>query len=887
MKKLLTILFTLMLASSYGLNLTYYVSNAGNDLNSGFAGSPWRTIAKVNSFALAAGDRVLFNKGDTWHEAIIISRNGTAGNPIFYGAYGTGANPVITGFTSVTSWTNLGSNIWESTASVSGLNDLNLVVINGVNTAMGRTPNTGSTYAYFGFTTVAPWTITSPSVPVGTTNWTGADIVIRHNNFIETRDLVTAHSGTTLTYQSTLPRELLRTGFGFFIENDVRTLDQQNEWYYNPGSKKIRIYSTGPPTGVQVSTLDTLVYMVARSNITFDNISFTGSNRRAFFIGSSSNITIQNCTLDYHGIYAVWGGNNFGVSSNNFRFVSNTVNHTGGQAIDLQNEFTNPYIGYNSFKNTGVIPGMFKIPKQPFSRWDQAYGSIMCTGTNGLHVEYNTFDSSGYTQIHFTGNNTQINNNYCQHWNMILMDGGAVYTWTGPGTPTNASTIRDNILVNAPGSLFGTDGLEAVPLVHGIYTDDNTANTRIYRNTTANIAHSGIYIHQTHESLIRDNTSYNNGIQQVLFEYRDYAIRNDTSKNNIWFAKTLTQTTAKFQSIDRTPLGIGDIPQFFTSLDSNYYTKPIDEVSTPANTSPVEVNLDNTNFHHYTLAQWKTFIGPVFDAHSTKAPKAVTHTDSLRFEYNATSSPVTIPLPYNYIDVRNVSYNGTITLQPWTSAVLIQNGGITGGSNILPVASAGPDQVITLPTNSVSLTGSGTDADGTIVSYAWVKLSGTGGTITSPSSASTTFTGLTAGTYTLQLTVTDNSGGTGVNTIDITVNASNVNPVSNAGPDQSITLPQNWVNVSGSASDADGTVISYAWTQTAGPAAVITSPGTAATSITGMNSITTYTFVLTVTDNQGATNSNSINIVVNSATPPGTLQNFFITKDNKIYRPIL
>ena len=44
--------------------------------------------------------------------------------------------------------------------------------------------------------------------------------------------------------------------------------------------------------------------------------------------------------------------------------------------------------------------------------------------------------------------------------------------------------------------------------------------------------------------------------------------------------------------------------------------------------------------------------------------------------------------------------------------------------NIPPVANAGIDQTITLPTNIVLLNGSGTDADGTIVSYAWTKISG-------------------------------------------------------------------------------------------------------------------------------------------------------------------
>lgn len=100
-------------------------------------------------------------------------------------------------------------------------------------------------------------------------------------------------------------------------------------------------------------------------------------------------------------------------------------------------------------------------------------------------------------------------------------------------------------------------------------------------------------------------------------------------------------------------------------------------------------------------------------------------------------------------------------------------------SNVSPSANAGTDQTITLPTSSVTLSGSGTDSDGTISGYAWTKISGTGGTIVSPSSASTSVTGLTAGTYVFRLTVTDNNSATGTDDITITVNSAPSNPPTN------------------------------------------------------------------------------------------------------------
>jgi hypothetical protein len=76
-----------------------------------------------------------------------------------------------------------------------------------------------------------------------------------------------------------------------------------------------------------------------------------------------------------------------------------------------------------------------------------------------------------------------------------------------------------------------------------------------------------------------------------------------------------------------------------------------------------------------------------------------------------------------------------------------------------------------LPTNSVTLVGTASqDLDGTISTYLWEKMSGpTGGTIGSPNSSITNVSSLTQGTYVYRLTVTDNLGATGTDSITIIV----------------------------------------------------------------------------------------------------------------------
>jgi hypothetical protein len=92
--------------------------------------------------------------------------------------------------------------------------------------------------------------------------------------------------------------------------------------------------------------------------------------------------------------------------------------------------------------------------------------------------------------------------------------------------------------------------------------------------------------------------------------------------------------------------------------------------------------------------------------------------------------------------------------------------------NKVPVVNAGVSQTITLPTDSVTLTGSGTDADGSVVSYLWSQVSGPSSTtIVNPGSPSTKVKGFRQGKYIFQLMVTDNKGATGVASDTITVNA--------------------------------------------------------------------------------------------------------------------
>lgn len=185
-----------------------------------------------------------------------------------------------------------------------------------------------------------------------------------------------------------------------------------------------------------------------------------------------------------------------------------------------------------------------------------------------------------------------------------------------------------------------------------------------------------------------------------------------------------------------------------------------------------------------------------------------------------------------------------------------------------PVANAGPDRTIQLPKDSVWLNAfRSTGNSGDSIHYYWQILASPSGSkayFSDTLSPQTILQKLIAGTYVIQLTVSDSNNVTASDQVNIIVlPPANKPPVANAGADITIMLPYNTATLNGSASyDPDGTIVSYRWTYISGPNTY---------TITGMNTPRptlyglvqgTYVFQLTVTDNDGASATDRVQIVV-------------------------
>lgn len=189
--------------------------------------------------------------------------------------------------------------------------------------------------------------------------------------------------------------------------------------------------------------------------------------------------------------------------------------------------------------------------------------------------------------------------------------------------------------------------------------------------------------------------------------------------------------------------------------------------------------------------------------------------------------------------------------------------------NTDPTAVAGDNDSVP-ETTAVQLDGGGsTDSDGTIDSYSWSQTGGNTVTLTGTSTQTATFTApalTTAAIFTFELTVTDNEGATDSDSISITVTPVNVDPTADAGADDTVDeLTAVQLDGSGS-SDSDGT-ITYSWAQTAGTNVTLSGASTDSPTFTAPDINTTseaLTFRLTVTDNEGAADTDDVTITVNN-----------------------
>lgn len=871
MKYYLIILLVFSFVELLGLPKNYYMSSStGNNSNTGLApAQAWATLDKLNSMmnSMVAGDSILFKTGDTFYGSIVMAKNGTTALPIIISSYGTGAKPIISGLTTLSGWTSVGTNIWESTPAKTLKKNCNVLTINGVPQHVGRTN-------WMTYQSATSTTVTSSSL-TGTPNYTGAEIVIRKNTFVAEKLSITAQNGSVLTTaNNTQPinngqnagSQNGKSGNGFFLQRFAGSLDTHGEWYFNPSTNKMRIYSTVNPSTlvIKASYVDTVIKLGGFTNIKVIGLSVEGGGLYGLESYGAINIQVKNCDFNNNtkAIY-IWNSNDALVDGNT---IENSFN---GGILVSNNQAKRISVTNNYIHNTGQLIGM-----GVFNNEFSLRGIVARTSADGVqnfvNITGNTVIMTGNGAIQFQGSNVQVFRNVTDSFANVLDDNGGIYTFVANA---NLSTtrytnrqVKNNFISNAIGAPLGSAGgnIDVV----GMYFDDQSGDILCEGNTISNIPGPAIQLNNPIRDTIIGNTVYNSEFALNVNQKQYGPLTGNVIKKNNFYPSTDKQFVCRYTNsgLNNTGQTINQALAAFAYMDSNYVrmkqTTGFDwyyaATQGGSYTFPADMN----------ISTWRANSG-----HDTKSLEALP-SKGVALHTNPTAALSTVSFSsFSKHDPALRVYDNSAVVPIWNSLLLLDNGTATP-INLPPVATAPADKTITLPASSTSVTGSGSDPENGALTYAWAFVSGPkSGTVASPTAATTTLSAMTlAGDYQYSFTVTDPAAQSSVDYVQVhvlpAIPPANLPPSANAGSDKFLQLPVNSTTVSASgSSDPEAGALTYAWSQISGPGTATITNGTTVTA--GISNLVEgeYIFEVSVTDNAGAIAKDRLKITLAGIVP--------------------
>ncbi len=475
----------------------YYVSNSGNDSNSGTSAElPWRTLEKVNNFfKLEPGDQILFKRGDQWNGEIIVRQSGLKGKPITYGAYGSGENPKIYGSETITGWTKHAGNIYK--ASV--VKNVTQLFAGNKRLLIARYPKTG----YFKITRVNNSTeFTSSEIQSKSSDfYKGAMLGVKSYLYQLNFKTVTGSSGQTLKINSR-PEGELGADKGFFLTNKPEFLTEPGEWCYDSSSKTLYAWM---PDGnspenyeIRAAVLDKGITIDNNKRfITVRDIAFLHHSISGVYCDNSEDIIIEDNEISFcqgFGIYTKNNGERLFFSNNRINDV-----YTGGIRINYgdNNNISNNII--NKVGRLESIGNFYPLTDSPGTAIASMHGNAI--------IEYNRITDSGYIGIYFNSGKCSIFRNFIDGALQELNDGGAIYSYGGyyDKPQIAGSVIKENLILNVLGNSDGTNS--KYKIAFGVYLDNKIHSVTMDGNLIANSS-GGFNLNGGGKNIVKNNTLF-------------------------------------------------------------------------------------------------------------------------------------------------------------------------------------------------------------------------------------------------------------------------------------------------------------------------------------------------------------------------------------------
>ncbi len=651
-KLCLCFLFTLILIDSSSAT-TYYISNSGNDNNNGLSPVfPWKTIAKLNTEMkiLKPGDAVLFERGGYFLGQINLSASGDASNPLIFGAFGEGKNPVISGSILIQNWTPYKNGIYkaEVTANVKNL------FLNGEQMILARYPNSG-------FLTIdQPFPdpkkgFTDKELNQSAGYWTGSVARIRTVNWAYEYSSVKDFSNGSILF-STPTAYPVQPGWGYYLDNNLKVLDTESEWFFL-GNKKIggSVYFY-PSENINLGTSfveGSIFNFGFYSTKNLNNIIIQNLNIRhqystgIYFTGINSGIKVENCTFTSQfqcGVGVTGKSNN--IEIDNCRFYN--INGKGIYLLTCRENI----ISNNILRNIGMIPGYGTTGDAvPMT-------AIVVLRSDSTHIFNNNIENVGHDGIDCLGTGNVIEKNVISNSMLYVNDGAAIKSY---GQNTKNSTWRNNFIFNVYGNLDGTLKRNNKISASGIYLDEYCNNMSILNNTILNCELAGINLYNGgRNNLFEGNISYGNTVG-IRFFQEEYPMTGNIVTDNIFLGLAQNQVAVRLKS--RTT-------HFFPGrFEKNYYVNYSKD-------GLFQYEIGN-NITEYNFPQWQKITGINGDLNSVILSGNEIKYSKIFLNMSDDSLTLLLNSGILYKDINLNSVYGSVVLQPWTSQILFADSDIS------------------------------------------------------------------------------------------------------------------------------------------------------------------------------------------------------------------
>lgn len=589
------LLFPALILSCVSHAATYYVKNSGGS-GTGLSDAVAWNFTKLNAMAgsLQSGDVVRFNRGEIFSGALTIASSG-----IIFDVYGTGANPTISGLSTLSSWTLSSGNIYYASLDVPMLN---MVTVDGVIQKMGRYPNTG----YLSYTSHSGNnSITGTSVSAIPFNPANAELVVRKSRWITDRHSISSRTSNTLNitannYYGNNSAYQPVDGNGYFIQNSLGALDQEGEWYYDTTANRLYMhFGSGTPSGrvVKAASVTRNLYINYWSNLTFNNIDFEGANIDGAYIIGTSNINFNYCRFTNQG-----GNGIYLIGVTDVSILGGSISNVLNNGIWCEDNGLRITVDGVNTNNTGVIAGAGRSG-------EGAQEGIQISG-NSTKISNCTVINSGYNGIAFTGTKPLVEKNTVNTFCLVKDDGGGIYSHA-----SDSGTIQNNTILNAIGAFAGVESYyyEAYGKAAGIYLDNGTSahHATVEANNVMNGEWIGIFLNDNGASKIRNNTvtNFQNGLH--LTDYTNANMRNLVVTGNRFISSTSTQIPLYIHMF------FNDSPNLLGTFTGNVYSRPGSNNVIIINREYSGGSGENT----FSLSLWKSTYG--LDLGSFANPKVL------------------------------------------------------------------------------------------------------------------------------------------------------------------------------------------------------------------------------------------------------------------------